>query len=644
MLESIRSPKDLKGLSREECVALAAEIRAHLVESVSKTGGHLGPNLGVVELSIALHRVFDSPRDSIIFDTGHQAYVHKLLTGRQDFSNLRGAGGISGYPSRAESEHDIVENSHASTALSWAAGIARGNTLLGRTDRITVAVVGDGALTGGMSWEALNQIADSDDHIVIVVNDNGRSYAKTMGGLARRLDTIRTSPRYERFLGWGKRTLARRGRAGQKTYRAIRRVKHGMRALFGPEGLFEDLGIKYIGPVKGHDIHQLEEALGHAKGFGRPVIVHVLTEKGRGYEPATNHEVDKFHAVGRIHPETGLPVEPSRFGWTAVFADEVVKAARARPEIVALTAAMLEPVGLQPFADEFPDRVIDVGIAEQHAATAAAGLAYAGMHPVMAVYATFLNRAFDQVLMDVALHRAGVTFILDRAGITGNDGPSHNGMWDLALFRHVPGIRIAGPRDEPTLRQALREAMAIEDGPTIVRYPRGEVGVPLPARKPRGRGYEGIDLLAEPGVTPRVVVFGLGAMAQMGVQVAAELMGGGIPAGAATATWVVPTPKGLAAAVEGADLVVTIEDGLAEGGVGEAWASAVGAKGRGLRSRAEGPGSEIPAVPGWLHFGIPRDFLAQGSRDGVLALCGLDAPAIVATIRKRLGLPKKAPR
>ncbi len=626
MLESIGSPADLKRLSREECVELAAEIRAHLVESVCKTGGHLGPNLGVVELSIALHRVFDSPRDSIVFDTGHQAYVHKLLTGRRDFSRLRKSGGIAGYPNRAESEHDVVENSHASTALSWAAGIARGNTLLSQTDRVTVAVVGDGALTGGMSWEALNQIADSEDHIVIVVNDNGRSYARTMGGLARRLDSIRTSPRYENFLGWGKRTLARRGRVGQRTFRAIRRVKHGMHALFGPEGLFEDLGIKYIGPVDGHDVHQVEEALGHAKGFGHPVMVHVLTEKGRGYEPATNHEGDKFHAVGRIHPETGLPVEPSRFGWTAVFADEVVKAARKRPEIVALTAAMREPVGLQPFADEFPDRVIDVGIAEQHAATAAAGLAFAGAHPVVAVYAAFLNRAFDQILMDVGLHRAGVTFVLDRAGVTGEDGPSHNGMWDLAVLRHVPGIRIAAPRDEPTLRQAFREAIAVEDGPTVVRYPKGDVGPALPARKPRGKRFEGIDVLAEPGVKPKVVVFGIGAMASTGVQVAAELMGGGIPARAATATWVVPTPAGLAATVDGADLVVTIEDGLVEGGVGEGW------------------GSCPDAAPRWLHLGVPREFPAHGSREEVLARCGLDVPSVVSAIRSSLGLPEGAPR
>ncbi|MBN2176075.1 MAG: 1-deoxy-D-xylulose-5-phosphate synthase [Demequinaceae bacterium] len=621
MLESIGSPADLTGLSQEDLRTLAAEIRTHLVDAVSKTGGHLGPNLGVVELTIAIHRAFDSPRDPIVFDTGHQSYVHKLLTGRQDFSQLRKKGGISGYPNRAESEHDVVENSHASTALSWAAGIARGNTLQGRTDRTVVAVIGDGALTGGMAWEALNQLADSGDRIVIVVNDNGRSYARTMGGLAQRLDDIRTSPKYERFLGWGKRTLAERGRIGQGTYRAIRRVKHGMRALFGPEGLFEDLGIKYIGPVDGHDIHQLEHALHHARDFGAPVIVHALTEKGRGYEPAVNHEGDKFHAVGRIHPETGLPIEPSRFGWTAVFADEMLRAARERPEIVGITAAMKEPVGLCPLAEEFPDRVIDVGIAEQHAATAAAGLAFAGMHPVVAVYSTFLNRAFDQILMDVALHHAGVTFMLDRAGVTGDDGPSHNGVWDLAVFRHIPGIRIAAPRDEPTLRAAFREAIAVEDGPTLIRYPKGEVGGPLPALPPGKAPPKGIDVLREAGGSPTVVVFGLGAMAATAGEVAAALERKGVGARAATATWVVPTPPGLAAAIRGAAVVVTIEDGLVEGGVGEAWEAA-----------ARGAGVEAA----WIHRGVPREFCAHASRPEVFAEVGLEPAPIVKAILREL--------
>ncbi len=633
MLESIGSPADLKALRYKDLEILAADIRAHLVDSVSKTGGHLGPNLGVVELTIALHRVFDSPHDSLVFDTGHQSYVHKLLTGRQDFSKLRKRGGVSGYPSRAESEHDIVENSHASTALSWASGIARGNALRGLSDRTVVAVIGDGALTGGMAWEALNQIADSEDRIVIVVNDNGRSYARTMGGLARRLDDIRTSPRYERFMSWGKRTLRNRGPLGRGAFTAIKRVKHGLRDLFGPQGLFNDLGLKYVGPIDGHDMRQLEHAFKHARGFGAPVIVHVLTEKGRGYHPAENHHEDKLHAVGRIHPETGLPVEPSRFGWTAVFADEILQAARRRPDIVALTAAMRAPVGLEPMAEAFPERVIDAGIAEQHAATAAAGLAFAGMHPVVAVYATFLNRAFDQVLMDVGLHRAGVTFMLDRAGITGDDGPSHNGMWDMALFRHVPGIRIAAPRDEPTLRRAFREALTVDDAPTIVRYPKGELGSPIPVVEPRekasrgagGVAAGGIDTLMEPsgadkGIAPRVVVFGIGSMAATAIEVAGLLEARGVAARAASATWVIPVPIGLPAAIKGAELVVTIEDGLVEGGVGEAWE--VSTVGKAPQGRVE------RATPRWLHRGIPREFLAQASRAEVIASIGLEAGEI----------------
>ncbi len=619
MLESIGSPEDLASLDYDELRELAAEIRAYLVDSVSKSGGHLGPNLGVVELTLAIHRVFESPRDSIVFDTGHQSYVHKLLTGRQDFSNLRKRGGIAGYPNRAESEHDVVENSHASTALSWASGIGRANTLMGRADRTVVAVIGDGALTGGMAWEALNQIADCDDRIVIIVNDNGRSYAPTIGGLARRLDDIRTNPRYEAVLGWGERTLRRQGPLGRVTFWTIKRFKRGLRDVLAPQELFGDLGIKSVGPVDGHDLRNLEHALAHARDYGAPVIVHVLTEKGRGYHPAENHQEDKFHAVGRIHPETGLPVEPSRFGWTAVFADEILKAARARDDIVAITAAMQAPVGLQPLANEMPERVIDVGIAEQHAATLAAGLAFAGLHPVVAVYATFLNRAFDQVLMDVALHKAGVTFMLDRAGITGDDGPSHNGMWDMALLRSVPGIRIAAPRDEPTLRAAFREAIEVGDAPTVVRYPKEELGEPLPALVRRGKAlsHGGIEVLAEHGKDPRVVVFGIGAMASTAIDVAGKVAAEGVACRAATATWVIPIPGGLSDAVRGADAVVTIEDGLVEGGIGEAWASAANSAG-------------IRAV--WTHFGIPRAFLAHATRAQVVRSVGLDADTIAQSV------------
>jgi len=609
VLERIESPRDLDGLTHAELTELAADIREYLVRSVSQTGGHLGPNLGVVELTIAMHRIFDSPHDPIVFDTGHQSYVHKLLTGRRDFAALRSRGGVSGYPSRAESVHDVVENSHASTSLSWAAGIARGHTLRGETDRTTVAVIGDGALTGGMAWEALNSLSACHDRVVIVVNDNGRSYAPTIGGLARKLDGIRTDRRYEQFLGWGKRNFEGRGRLRHFTYTGVLRAKRGVKDLIRPQGMFEDLGIKYVGPIHGHDIAQLEWALQHARDFGGPVLVHVLTEKGRGYTPAETDEADRFHAVGKIHPETGLPVKPSRFGWTSVFADEIVKVGHEREDVVALTAAMQQPVGLQPFADAFPERTIDVGIAEQHAVTSAAGLAFAGLHPVFAVYATFLNRAFDQLLMDVALHKAGVTFMLDRAGITGDDGASHNGMWDMALLRHVPTLRLAAPRDEPTLRQAFREALDVDDAPTVVRYPKGPVGDPIPALRTVG----GVDIVAEHGTAPQAVVFGLGAMASTAVEVAGKIAAEGVSVVAASATWVHPVPEGLLDVVGNAALVVTVEDGLRDAGIGEEWADAA----RTLGNTAT-----------WHHHGIPLEFLDHASRAQIVEAVGLDAGAI----------------
>lgn len=617
MLERIESPADLRGLSEEELTELAQEIRDYLVSSVSKTGGHLGPNLGVVELSLALHRVFESPYDTIVFDTGHQSYVHKLVTGRRDFSDLRQRDGLAGYPQRSESEHDVVENSHASTALSWAAGIARGRTLAGEDDRSTVAVIGDGALTGGMAWEALNSLAACQDRAVIVVNDNGRSYAPTIGGLARRLDGIRTDPRYEKFLGWGKRTFANRGPLRNFTYNTVMHGKRAVKGLIAEPGMFDDLGIKYVGPVNGHDLPELEAALTHARDFGAPVIVHVLTEKGRGYTPAEEDVADRFHAVGAIHPETGLPVQPSRFEWTSVFAEEILAAAREREDLVGIAAAMLAPVGLQPFADEFPERVIDVGIAEQHAVTSAAGLAYAGLHPVVAVYATFLNRAFDQVLMDVALHNAGVTIMLDRAGITGTDGPSHNGMWDMALLRHVPGLQLAAPRDAATLRAAFRHAITVDDAPTVVRYPKGPVGDDIPAIRSVGD----VDVIAEHGTNPRVVVWGLGPMATTAIEVAGKLAADSIDVLAVTATWVHPVPAGILEVVADAELVVTIEDGLADAGVGQEWHH--NARTNGNRAH-------------WLHYGVPREFLQHASRGQILESIGLDPSAIADGVRSAL--------
>ncbi|GIG41034.1 1-deoxy-D-xylulose-5-phosphate synthase [Cellulomonas phragmiteti] len=598
LLDRIASPQDVRRLTTHQVGALADEIRAFLVDQVSRTGGHLGPNLGVVELSIALHRVFDSPRDTIVFDTGHQAYVHKLLTGRQDFSALRRRGGMSGYPSRSESEHDVVENSHASTALSWADGIAKARQLRGETDRHTVAVIGDGALTGGMAWEALNNIAAGvDRRLVVVVNDNGRSYAPTIGGLAQHLDALRTTQGYESVLSWGKSTLRRSGPPGRLAYEALHGLKKGIKDVVAPQGMFEDLGLKYVGPVDGHDEQAVEHALRRARAFGGPVIVHVITEKGRGYTPAEEDVADRFHAVGKIHPETGLPLAPSRFGWTSVFADEIVRVGRRRPDVVAITAAMLQPVGLAPFAAEFPERVFDVGIAEQHAATSAAGMAFAGLHPVVAVYATFLNRAFDQVLMDVALHRAGVTFVLDRAGITGDDGASHNGMWDLAMLSIVPGLRLAAPRDEPTLRAALRQAVDVDDAPTVVRYPKGSMGDPVPALE----DVDGVDVLARHAGDPtRVLVVGIGSMVGTALAVGELLAAHGATVTVVDPRWALPVPASLVKLAGEHDHVVTLEDGLVDGGVGAL-----------LGQRAREANVTAPVQS----FGVPAAFLQHASRD-----------------------------
>jgi 1-deoxy-D-xylulose-5-phosphate synthase len=566
ILPRIGSPEDVRALRASELEALAAEIRTFLVQSVSRTGGHLGPNLGVVELTIALHRVFESPRDTIVFDTGHQAYVHKLLTGRSDFSALRQRGGLSGYPNRAESEHDVVENSHASTALSWADGIAKAYALRGSLDRHVVAVIGDGALTGGMAWEALNNIAAGQDRrLVIVVNDNGRSYDPTIGGFAEHLDRLRTARGYEDVLAWGKRTLRRSGPPGRLVYGTLHGMKKGLKDLVAPQGMFEDLGLKYVGPVDGHDVSAVERALRLGRDFGGPVIVHVITEKGRGYVPAEQDVADRFHAVGRIHPETGLPVAVSRFGWTSVFADELVAIGHRRPDVVAITAAMLQPVGLAPFAQAFPSRAFDVGIAEQHAVTSAAGMAFAGLHPIVAVYATFLNRAFDQVLMDVALHKAGVTFVLDRAGITGDDGASHNGMWDMALLRVVPGLQLAAPRDEDTLRTALREAVDVDDAPTVVRFPKGPLPDPLPAIDT----VEGVDVLARTeGTGSSVLLVGFGPMAHTAVAAAEILAAAGVPTTVADPRWVLPVLPALVKLAGEYDHIVCVEDGLVDGGAG----------------------------------------------------------------------------
>ncbi|HET9654225.1 MAG TPA: 1-deoxy-D-xylulose-5-phosphate synthase [Kineosporiaceae bacterium] len=603
-LEDIDGPQDLRGLSGPELADLAGQIRGFLVQSVSRTGGHLGPNLGVVELTLAVHRVFASPRDTVVFDTGHQAYVHKLLTGRHDFTGLRQRGGLSGYPSREESIHDVVENSHASTALSWADGIAKARQLSGESDRYVVAVIGDGALTGGMAWEALNNIAGGKDrNLVVVVNDNGRSYAPTIGGLAHHLSTLRTTRGYERFLEWGKSTLQRSGPPGRLAYDALHGMKKGLKDIVAPQGMFEDLGLKYVGPVDGHDLPALEHALRRARAYGGPVIVHAITHKGNGYAPAENDEADRFHATGIIDPETGRPIAAAGRSWTAVFADEMVKVGERRPDVVGITAAMLIPVGLHRFAERFPERVFDVGIAEQHAVTSAAGMAFGGLHPVVAVYATFLNRAFDQVLMDVALHRAGVTFVLDRAGITGDDGPSHHGMWDLSILQVVPGIRIAAPRDAATLRQELGEAVEVSDAPTVVRFAKGAPPEDLPALGRVG----GMDLLRRSGGED-VLLVAVGSMVPLALQVADRLSDQGIGVTVVDPRWVTPVDPALPGLAARHRLVAVVEDGCRVGGVGALIAQ---------RLVADGIGAGV------LGFGVPAEFLAHGKRAEVLEEIGL---------------------
>ncbi|WP_354639168.1 1-deoxy-D-xylulose-5-phosphate synthase [Kitasatospora camelliae] len=613
LLNGITEPADLRRLPADQLPALADEIRDFLIDAVTRTGGHLGPNLGVVEITIALHRVFDSPRDRILFDTGHQAYVHKLLTGRQDFSRLRARNGLSGYPSRAESEHDLIENSHASTALGYADGIAKANQLFGTQDRHTVAVVGDGALTGGMAWEALNNIAEAQDRpLVIVVNDNERSYARTVGGLAHHLATLRTTRGYERFLAWGKVALRRTPVVGKPFFDALHGAKKGFKDAFAPQGMFEDLGLKYLGPIDGHDIGAVEQALRQARNFGGPVIVHCLTVKGRGYRPAEQDEADRFHAVNPIDPYTCLPVSPAvGTSWTSAFGRELLALGGERADLVAITAAMLQPVGLAPFAAAYPERTFDVGIAEQHAVASAAGLATAGLHPVVAVYATFLNRAFDQVLMDVALHRLGVTFVLDRAGVTGNDGASHNGMWDLSILQVVPGLRLAAPRDGAQLKAQLREAAEVADAPTVLRFPKGELGPDVPAVERIG----GVDVLQRTGPSPEILLVAVGALAPACLDAAALLAAEGFTATVVDPRWVKPVDPALVRLAAAHRLVVTVEDNGRTGGVGAAVAQA-------LRDA----GVDVPL----RDLGIPQEFLAHAGRGEILEEVGLTGTGVAA--------------
>ncbi|CAB4946275.1 unannotated protein [freshwater metagenome] len=608
LLDSIGSPRDLRGLSSEQLDELAAEIRDVMIRTVATNSGHLGPNLGVVELTLAIHRVFESPHDRVVFDTGHQSYVHKLVTGRYaDFSTLRKEGGVSGYPSQAESDHDIVENSHASTSLSYADGLAKAYAIRG-DDRHVVAVIGDGALTGGMAWEALNNIAIArSSRLVIVVNDNERSYTPTIGGLATALTALRTNPRYEQVLDLVKKRLNQVPGVGHAAYDALHAVKKGMKDALAPQGLFEDLGLKYVGPVDGHDRVAMEHALAQAKRFGGPVIVHALTRKGQGYDPAMRHEADQFHAPGPFDVQTGAE-KPKGKIWTDHFSEAVVELGERREDVVAITAAMMHPVGLDAFARKFPERTFDVGIAEQHAVTSAAGLAMGGLHPVFAVYATFLNRAFDQVLMDVALHRCGVTFVLDRSGVTGDDGASHNGMWDMSILQVVPGLRLAAPRDVTRLHELLDEAVEVDDAPTVLRFPKG----PPPADVPAIDRVGGADVLMREGEQD-VLIVAVGSMATTAVDVASRLTAQGIGVTVVDPRWVKPVDPAIIELAREHRLVVSVEDNGRVGGCGAV-----------LLQTLNDAGVRTPFR---LH-GIPQEFLDHAKRDAILARIGLDAQTI----------------
>jgi len=614
MLSQINSPADLAALSHEDLIELSAEIRALLIEKVSKTGGHLGPNLGVVELTVAIHRVFESPKDVIVFDTGHQSYVHKMLTGRGGaFDSLRQRGGISGYPNRKESEHDVIENSHASTALSWGDGISRGFSLQGATDRHVVVVVGDGALTGGMSWEALNNIApEQKRNLIIVINDNERSYSPTIGGVATYLSTLRVTSGYEKFLDWGKEVLHKTPVVGMPIYETLHGMKKGIKDIVAPQGMFEDLGLKYLGPIDGHDIAAMERALRQAKEYGAPILVHAITEKGKGHKPAVADEAEKFHAVGVIDPESGEPLAKSGTSWTKVFAQELVEIGKTREDIVAITAAMLGPTGLDQFQAAYPERTIDVGIAEQHAVTSAAGLAFTGLHPVVAVYSTFLNRAFDQLLLDVALHKAGVTFVLDRSGVTGDDGPSHHGIWDLALTGIVPTMHVAAPRDGARLKELLREAVEISDAPSMIRFPKGAVQEDIPAFERR----DGIDVLYR-GESADVLMISVGAMAAIAVEAASSAYREGVGVTVIDPRWVKPLPESLVRMAERYKSVVVLEDGIRHAGIGSS-----------ISEMFRDAGVLIP-----LHsIGVPLEFIEHSKRGEIMSDIGITAQNISRSV------------
>lgn len=618
ILSTISTPADVKQLSFEELEILAREIRDFLVTKVSATGGHLGPNLGVVELSIAIHRVFNSPHDPIIFDTSHQSYVHKILTGRAGgFDTLRQKGGLSGYTCRAESPHDWTESSHASAALSYADGLAKAFKITGETDRTVVAVVGDGALTGGMCWEALNNIAASADRkVVVIVNDNGRSYSPTIGGFAQNLAHLRMHTKYDKVMEHGKSTLKSLGWVGERTFEALHAFKEGVKSTVIPTEMFSELGMKYVGPVNGHHQKAIESALQYAYDFDGPIIVHVVTEKGRGYAPAENDTAELMHSTGQINPETGLPLKDAKPDWTSVFSAELVEAGHERKDIIAITAAMAGPTGLAAFEQEFPERFFDVGIAEQHALTSAAGLALGGLHPVVAVYATFLNRAFDQLLMDVALLKLPVTVVLDRAGVTGSDGASHNGVWDFAITGIIPGMQVAAPRDGIQLAELFREALSIRT-PTVVRFPKGELPEPISALYSFDDGADVIFQSTGRTEAPSVLIVAVGSMAPQGLAVAEALSGDNIGATVIDPRWPIPVPHSVVSLATDYDLVVSIEDGVIHGGVGAMISAALSAA-----------GIDTPV----RHLGFPEIFPAHATRNEVLDEVGLSAPACISAV------------
>ena len=617
ILDRVHSPADLRALTGSEMELLAEEIRQFLVETVSKTGGHLGPNLGVVELTLAIHRVFNSPKDRVLFDTGHQAYVHKLLTRpRSGFARLRKLGGMSGYPNRSESEHDFIENSHASTGLSYATGMAEA---LRRQDDPghVVVVVGDGALTGGMAYEALNNIGHRKTPVIIILNDNGRSYAPTIGGLAQHLAQRMTvlNPSYHRTKGRIDRVL-RAVPAGGKAIEAGRRIKEGLKELVSPRSFFEYLGIKYSGPIDGHNIGDLERTLNQVKRLGGPVAVHVITTKGRGYGPAEEDELDHFHSPSAFDLLTAKPLS-RKVTYTDVFGEALVAEAERDPRLVAITAAMGSSAGLGPFLARFPDRFFDVGIAEQHAVTFAAGLAMAKLRPVVVIYSTFLQRALDQVMMDVCLHRLPVIFVLDRAGITGDDGPSHHGIFDLTFLRAMPGMTLAAASDAQELRDLLHTAATLEDpGPFAIRFPKGAV-IEGPVRPPRQLPIGEWEVLRQGGAA---LLLATGKMVAVAREAATILEAGGVDITVVNARYVKPLDPRLTGWARRHPAILTLEDNVVSGGFGSAVAEVL-----------------APLAIPVTALGVPDDFIEQGSQAELLGRLGLDAAGVAARVRSAIG-------